>query len=1340
MGFVTYVRDTFQNFVTGLGKQGVDPGKSVQYILELLARDTLENMYRGDWLARKICDQPAEDITREWRAWQANQEQIEAIELVEKTLDLQRKVKQWIIKARLYGGSALIIGVDDGNPPNQPIDLEKCKKGCLKYVVVLHRYELNAGPRIYNVNDPYYTRAAYYTVATPMFGFSGEGGTVMPNIPGQPPLPPPGAVSAVPPKQKNVVPFGKSGYPITAPINIGLEQIHPSRVLELPGNELPDWRLAPLGGGWGDSVLQTVVDTMNSFITIYQSIGAMVADGKLDVIKVPDMANNLMDQKYKDRLIDRFALSAQTKSVISALLLDKEEEWDRITTAYSGLDMILHEFLTLLSGAADIPVSILFGQAYGKGLQGGSTGGGADDVRSYYDKCATKQKNDIAPRLGMLDQVLMRSALGKADPNVNYTWNPLWQLSDDDKSKISLAKAQTTQIYTSLGLINEDAMRDGVVNQLIEDAVYPGFDDAIEEYGSEPEEPDDTGGFEPPSMNDPGDVGFGQGEPNPDDTGFSGQMGDSWTEEAREASAEARRLRASRIAELKKRAQHHEEKAEQHKEGSRKRALHSMAAGSYHEAINEYLRKGGDPEVAELHAAVAKHMQDALTMDEEVGHVFHGNQHTGGLGGRNQKTQSSRAKRIGDFLSSPGARAAMHFTAKETIGLGVHVSEHALDATIASTITGSLMALGSAFLPAAVAAASADYAVHRIAHHLGIDAKRAHELCRLAVGKLTQFADDVMSRQTGMQALGYGDADEDPILRGLHALNNALNSYSTEQLMRMAEDRARHFKYDEEAGHPFRGNQYTTGESGGGKSRGEQLREKYKSEEAKPRYAGEPGDHPGEGYSKSAKIDEHGVIQTDNVDDAARALFENKRVELNQIKQVSTLIDKLGQVAADMEKKGEKAPKFNLCNVSVKGTNLFCTESQGIPRVRMPQFRDNPHALAFVDYLKRQGIKSETGTEYAANLRATQDELGGKTVAGIMGVLRSGNDPTDLAGRPLVISKDDYIVDGHHTWAAKLGLDAADGILRDDKQMNVVRVDLGIIHILHLANKFTGKGGRKQMDRRRVRDYEGQPRAASAPGHSSGEFASKGGGIEALTEEGAGTFGKSEPAGGEKASPGVPASLIKAIEDHVEGMGGEFLQHGSADLTKWLMLTHRQEMLDLIDNMPPNKRPTLLLHKGDEAKGMPSVWLLGWSDTEKTDIHDHVRSEVGISVLRGNIDNEWNHPPPDYLDAAKSESGLQVPINKDVASENQTLSLQAPYIHLMRGTSPSKASGRRDVAVHAYHPPLRQMHYFKSRGGALHYDGDWDEDRPPSEYSKRDRKMLMDGRRGCLCCMPWAAR
>src|SRR5262249_50970852 len=80
---------------------------------------------------------------------------------------------------------------------------------------------------------------------------------------------------------------------------------------------------------------------------------------------------------------------------------------------------------------------------------------------------------------------------------------------------------------------------------------------------------------------------------------------------------------------------------------------------------------------------------------------------------------------------------------------------------------------------------------------------------------------------------------------------------------------------------------------------------------------------------------------------------------------------------------------------------------------------------------------------------------------------------------------------------------------------------------------------------------------------------------------------------------------------------------------------------------------------------MPSVLLLGWSQTEKTDIHDHVRSQVGISMLRGRTENEWNTPGEGYLEQSKSPGGLRIPIIHDSLTEGQTVQLQAPYIHLM---------------------------------------------------------------------------
>jgi hypothetical protein len=213
--------------------------------------------------------------------------------------------------------------------------------------------------------------------------------------------------------------------------------------------------------------------------------------------------------------------------------------------------------------------------------------------------------------------------------------------------------------------------------------------------------------------------------------------------------------------------------------------------------------------------------------------------------------------------------------------------------------------------------------------------------------------------------------------------------------------------------------------------------------------------HPGEGYSKHAYVDSKGVIHTSNVYDAQRALFENRKVELQQVKQVSTLIKRLGETAAEMAEHGEEAPVFNLCNVSVKGTNLFCADQIGIPRVEMPVIRAGA-TKDFIKYLKKQGYKIEKDTEKSANLRATQNEISGTKVAAAMEKIKDRG-----FYKRLVVSRDDYILDGHHTWAGQLAIDTQKGKLSKNKTVKIARVDISITKLIAEAEKWTGGAGKK---------------------------------------------------------------------------------------------------------------------------------------------------------------------------------------------------------------------------------------------------------------------------------------
>jgi hypothetical protein len=204
-----------------------------------------------------------------------------------------------------------------------------------------------------------------------------------------------------------------------------------------------------------------------------------------------------------------------------------------------------------------------------------------------------------------------------------------------------------------------------------------------------------------------------------------------------------------------------------------------------------------------------------------------------------------------------------------------------------------------------------------------------------------------------------------------------------------------------------------------------------------------PGDAPSpyddDVDQPDAKPIEH--VVTGDVNEAIKALADGKTVELTHVKQVSTLLDRLQKVVQDMEAKGEKAPTFDLCKVSVKGTNLFCAQSKEIPRLLMPQLTGAaiPGSPAdsmeknkwgnvdmtedFVKMLQDRGVKVESTVEKAANLKASQAELDGKKVAAVMQQVRGG----EHAGREILISGDDYIVDGHHMWAATVAHDYEDG-------------------------------------------------------------------------------------------------------------------------------------------------------------------------------------------------------------------------------------------------------------------------------------------------------------------------
>ena len=220
-------------------------------------------------------------------------------------------------------------------------------------------------------------------------------------------------------------------------------------------------------------------------------------------------------------------------------------------------------------------------------------------------------------------------------------------------------------------------------------------------------------------------------------------------------------------------------------------------------------------------------------------------------------------------------------------------------------------------------------------------------------------------------------------------------------------------------------------------------------------------------------------------------ILKGENVELQDTKAVHTVLSKLGELAIQSKEKGTKAPNFDPCQITVKGTSLFCAEKvrtkefpHGIPRIEMPQFKSK-HPVpgseadklprdangevdatdAFLKHLDEQGVDTNSyDTVLSRKLKASQGEMEGVKVAGMM--ISKDRDPKKAR---IVVSGDNYVVDGHHTWAAAVGRDAEDGNLDNDMEMNVVRIGLTMSEIYHLSVAWTKQfglpaAGVKKMD------------------------------------------------------------------------------------------------------------------------------------------------------------------------------------------------------------------------------------------------------------------------------------
>lgn len=153
----------------------------------------------------------------------------------------------------------------------------------------------------------------------------------------------------------------------------------------------------------------------------------------------------------------------------------------------------------------------------------------------------------------------------------------------------------------------------------------------------------------------------------------------------------------------------------------------------------------------------------------------------------------------------------------------------------------------------------------------------------------------------------------------------------------------------------------------------------------------------------------------------------------------------------------------DITNLTLTGTRLMSRDNLGIPRAEMPQIPTDKKG-EFVNLLEQRGVGVSREEVQASTLKPIQAEISGTTSAQIMVRMLTSQEPKnmqDFDGGAIVVSKDNYVIDGHHRWAAHVGLE-----LGGDKghKMKILKVDLPHEKLIDITKKWNETLGIKGLE------------------------------------------------------------------------------------------------------------------------------------------------------------------------------------------------------------------------------------------------------------------------------------
>jgi phage-related protein (TIGR01555 family) len=401
--------DFFANLIarTGYGSPNLIEGTEYPLVRLTYNYWLLISLYEAHWVVRRIVDVPAQDMVRAWPTLTSDIEpkDLARIDRALRRTNTKNQMLTAMIWGRLFGGAgALIVVEGQENELDEPLDLDSIPVGGFKGLCPFDRWSgiYPSSDWSTDINKPLdFNLPTYYTVQA----------------------------------------TGGQSF-----------KVHASRILRFTGLPVPTPEREAYSM-FGISVIEPLFQDLQKRDNVSFNIALLTFRANILGMKFPDLAALLSGLGMPGQAGEQFEqrMAAVNHLISNQSLVPLPEGGSIESTSYSfaGLGEVYQQFCLDISGAAQIPVTRLWGRTI-TGLGQGNEG----DEKVYVERIATDQDAYLRPQLEKLFPVICQSELGEVPDDLDMNFPSLAVPDDKDKAELAKSVADVVVVALNSGLIS----------------------------------------------------------------------------------------------------------------------------------------------------------------------------------------------------------------------------------------------------------------------------------------------------------------------------------------------------------------------------------------------------------------------------------------------------------------------------------------------------------------------------------------------------------------------------------------------------------------------------------------------------------------------------------------------------------------------------------------------------------------------------------------------------------------------------------------------------------------------------------------------------------------------